>query len=182
MTKKKLTAVFLALLLVFFTSCGANTESDSETDNGAAIYTQTISLCALHSEDSGLINQVAPHLSSRADSMGYGGSCAERDEEVSLIITSDHELMRDERDEIVKRICMSGNLTFDDSDGNTFLSRSDFESVSLRFDNGYFIDVTLTAEGKENMLLLRRPHMKNGKVSKITLRFPATKRSLRVSP
>ena len=146
--KKKTAAVFLILAIVLLTSCQTGGGGDAEQQE-SALYTQTITLCALNPDNSSSLENILPIMSQRLEHMGYGGSCAVSGDDISLSVTSDHEIMRDEREEIIRRMCMSGKLTFDDSDGNHYLTCADFESVSCRFDERYYIDVTLNDEGAE---------------------------------
>lgn len=143
--KKRIAALLLVLIIILLTSCqtGAG-EGTEQTDN--ALYTRTITLCALSPEKISSLEDIVPLMSQRLEHMGYGGNCAVNGEDIALTVTSDHEIMRDERDDIIRRLCMSGELTFGDSDGEHHLTRADFESVSCRFDERYYIDVTLKEE------------------------------------
>lgn len=143
--KKRISALALVLIIVLLASCQTGAGDGTEqTEN--AIYTQTITLCALSPEKISSLEDIVPLMSQRLEHMGYGGNCSVNGEDVALTVTSDHEIMRDERDDIIRRLCTSGELTFDDSDGEPRLTRADFESVSCRFDERYYIDVTLKDE------------------------------------
>ena len=114
--KKKTAAVLLILAIVLLTSC--QTGGGDAEQQESALYTQTITLCVLNPGNSSSLENILPIMSQRLEHMGYGGSCAVSGDDISLSVTSDHEIMRDEREEIIRRMCMSGELTFDDSDGN----------------------------------------------------------------
>lgn len=154
MTKNKAVALILVFLLIFMTACGASTKStDGEEDSGA-IYTQQITLCALQSDNSSSLEQVTSSVNRRIERMGYGGSCSVSEEKAIITLTCDHEIMRDEREDIIRRLCMSGDITFGDSDGDGYLTRADFVGVSCRFDERYYIDVSLGETGVEKYAAL----------------------------
>lgn len=149
MIKKRALALILAFLLLFLTACGANTDGTDGEEENDAVYTQQITLCALQSDNSSSFEQVTSPVNRRIERMGYGGSCSVSEEKVTVTLTCDHEIMRDERADIISRLCMSGDITFGDSDDDGYLTRADFTTVSCRFDERYYIDVSLNETGME---------------------------------